>query len=122
MIRFQRPEQRSRTCRRPNTVRGQRPRQARSYTLDCDVGHGLPAVLIPLGADQPRIAAAVASVGAARVLEPTELNTADIHAALKWALYDQDAQRAASELASEITATPPAAVVVDHALALAVLA
>jgi len=56
------------------------------------------------------------------VLELTELNAADIHATVKWALHDQDAQRATSELATEITATLLAIVVVDHALALVDLA
>lgn len=88
-------------------------------TTFATLGHGLPSIFIPLGADQPGIAAAVAAAGAAQVLAPDDLTPTTAGEAIEWALHSQDARSAARVVAAEIAAAPAADIAIGAALALA---
>jgi len=68
------------------------------------LAHGLPMVLIAMGADQPLNAARCEALGVARVLDPIAATPADIRAAIdvvqKEAGYRQAAMRLRDEMAS----------------------
>jgi UDP:flavonoid glycosyltransferase YjiC (YdhE family) len=68
--------------------------------------HGLPQVLIPMGADQPLNATRSEELGIARVLDPVAATPDDVRAAVA-AVLDQAAYRAAAEqLRAEFAALP----------------
>lgn len=70
------------------------------------LAHGLPMVLIPMGADQPLTAARVEALGAARVLDPVRATPDDVRAALA-AVLEQPGYRAAAErMRDELEALP----------------
>ena len=71
--------------------------------------HGLPSVLLPIGADQPATAARCAQLGAAIVLDPVTATPDDVAAALQRVLADPSYRRAAESLRDEILALPSAA-------------
>jgi UDP:flavonoid glycosyltransferase YjiC (YdhE family) len=78
------------------------------------LAHGLPQVLIPMGADQPLNAARSEELGIARVLDPVAATPADVRNAVR-AVLDQPAYRAGAErLQSEFAALPG----VQHAVTL----
>jgi UDP:flavonoid glycosyltransferase YjiC (YdhE family) len=60
------------------------------------LAHGLPMVLIPMGADQPLTAARAAALGAARVLDAVRATPDDVREALA-AVLEQPGYRAAAE-------------------------
>lgn len=70
------------------------------------LAHGLPQVLIPMGADQPLNAARCAQLGLARVLDPVDATPADIGAAVSAVLNDSAYRAAASALQAEYAALP----------------
>jgi UDP:flavonoid glycosyltransferase YjiC (YdhE family) len=77
-----------------------------SGTLVGALAHGLPSVLLPLGADQPLNADRAAQLGVARVLDAIEATPADVCAATA-AILDERAYRdAARRIAEEIAALP----------------
>lgn len=71
--------------------------------------HGLPSVLLPLGADQPYNAARLTALGAAVTLDPVTLTPDSLAAAVHRALEDPGPREAAGRLAAEIAAQPTAA-------------
>ena len=71
--------------------------------------HGLPSVLLPIGADQPATAARCAELGAAIVLDPVTATPDDIGAAVRRVLGDPAYARAAGAVRREILALPSAA-------------
>jgi UDP:flavonoid glycosyltransferase YjiC (YdhE family) len=68
--------------------------------------HGLPSVLIPLGADQPLNAARCAALGAARVLDAVTATPESVRATVSEVLADPGYRRAAELLRDEIAAQP----------------
>ena len=53
------------------------------------LAHGLPSVLLPVGADQPHTAARVAELGAAVVLDPVTASPDEIGAAVRRVLDER---------------------------------
>jgi UDP:flavonoid glycosyltransferase YjiC (YdhE family) len=78
------------------------------------LAHGLPMVLIPMGADQPRNAARCAELGVARVLDAVESTPETVRAAVTTVLADSTYRRAAERISAEIAALPEPA----HAIVL----
>lgn len=70
------------------------------------LAHGLPMVLIPIGADQPYNAARCAKLGVARLLDAVEATPETVGAALTTVLADPGYRRAAERLRDEIAALP----------------
>ena len=78
------------------------------------LAHGLPMVLIPMGADQPLNAARCEALGVARVLDPVAATPEDVREAVAAVLADAAYRRAAERLRDETAALPGPA----HAVAL----
>src|SRR5262249_19868750 len=78
------------------------------------LAHGLPMVLIPLGADQIPNAARAAEPGLARVLDAVEATSADVRDAAASVLADPAYRRAAERLREELAVLPGP----EHAVAL----
>ena len=70
------------------------------------LAHGLPMVLIPIGADQPYNAARCAELGVACLLDAVEATPETVGAALMAVLADPGYRRAAERLRDEIAALP----------------
>jgi UDP:flavonoid glycosyltransferase YjiC (YdhE family) len=68
--------------------------------------HGLPMVLLPMGADQPWNGDRCAALGVARVLDPGTATAADIAAALREVVADP-AYAAAAKAQRDALATLP---------------
>jgi UDP:flavonoid glycosyltransferase YjiC (YdhE family) len=68
--------------------------------------HGLPMVLLPMGADQPLNAARCADLGIARALDAVEATPETVRAAVATVLTDPSYRRAAERLRDEIAALP----------------
>ena len=82
--------------------------QAGSGIVMGALAHGLPSVLLPVGADQPHTAARVAELGAAVVLDPLTATPEDIAAAVRRVLDDRAFATAAARLREQFRALPPA--------------
>jgi UDP:flavonoid glycosyltransferase YjiC (YdhE family) len=78
------------------------------------LAHGLPSVLLPMGADQPLNAARCAELGVARVLDAVGATPADVRAAVSTVLADPSYRRAAARIRDEIAVLPGP----EHAVAL----
>lgn len=76
------------------------------------LAHGLPMVLIAMGADQPHNAARCAALGVAEVLDPVAATPALVRAALTTVLADPSYRAAAARMRAEIAALPEPAHVV----------
>lgn len=87
---------------------------AGSGTVYGALAHGLPMLLLPMGADQPFNAMRCEALGTAWILEPTEQTPSTIRDAAIRVLADGSFGRAARKVAAEIAALPGQ----DHALAL----
>jgi UDP:flavonoid glycosyltransferase YjiC (YdhE family) len=70
------------------------------------LAHGLPQVLIPMGADQPLNAARCEALGVARVLDPVAATPADVRDALAEVLEEPRYREAAERLRREFAALP----------------
>jgi MGT family glycosyltransferase len=70
------------------------------------LAHGLPMLLIPMGADQPLNAGRCAALGAARVLDAAETTPEDVHGSIAAVLAEPAYRRAAERLRDEIAALP----------------
>lgn len=70
------------------------------------LAHGLPSVLLPMGADQPHNAARCAALGVAQVLDPIAATPASVREALTTVLDDPAYRRAAERMRDEIAALP----------------
>jgi UDP:flavonoid glycosyltransferase YjiC (YdhE family) len=73
------------------------------------LAHGLPLVLIPLGADQPRTAARCAELGIACVLDAVEATPESVRAAVMTVLADPGYRQAAECIRDELAALPETA-------------
>jgi UDP:flavonoid glycosyltransferase YjiC (YdhE family) len=78
------------------------------------LAHGVPMVLIPMGADQPLNAGRCEALGVARVLDARTATPAEVREAVSAVLEDPGPRRAALRLRDEIAALPGP----EHALAL----
>ncbi|CAN5500400.1 glycosyltransferase [soil metagenome] len=78
-----------------------------SGSLMATLAHGLPSVLLPLGADQPHNADRAAELGLARVLDAAAATPDDIRAAVTSALADEDGAARARQMAAEMAAQRP---------------
>ncbi len=77
-----------------------------SGTLMGALAHGLPLVLLPLGADQPTNAQAAEAAGVARVLDPARMTPADVRDAVRAVLTQRDYRHNARRFRAEISALP----------------
>ena len=77
------------------------------------LAHGLPQVLIPMGADQPLNAARCEELGVARVLDPVAATPADVRAAVAEVLEEGRYRTAAERLRQEFAALPGPAYAVE---------
>lgn len=68
------------------------------------LAHGLPMVLIPMGADQPWNAERAAAVGVARVLDPVSATPAEVADAVNGVLANPGHRQAAERLRDEMAA------------------
>jgi len=78
------------------------------------LAHGLPSVLIPMGADQPGNAARCEALGVSRVLDVIEATPAEVHEAATAVLTEPSYREAAERVRDEIDELPGP----DHAIAL----
>lgn len=70
------------------------------------LAHGLPMVLLPIGADQPLNAARCQELDVARALDPFQVTAADVSEAASNVLSDDRYRRNAQRLKREIDASP----------------
>ncbi|GAB2930171.1 glycosyltransferase [Micromonospora polyrhachis] len=70
------------------------------------LAHGLPMVLLPMGADQPANAARCADLGIAEVLDAVRVTADGVREAVAAGLADPDRRRAAVRLRDEIATLP----------------
>jgi UDP:flavonoid glycosyltransferase YjiC (YdhE family) len=70
------------------------------------LAHGLPSVLLPIGADQPQNATRCAELGVARVLDATRATPKAVRDAVADVLADPSYRMAAERIADEIAALP----------------
>lgn len=70
------------------------------------LSHGLPSVLLPLGADQPHNAERARELGLAHVLDAAAVTPEEISASVRAALVDEDLALSARRMAAEIAALP----------------
>lgn len=70
------------------------------------LAHGLPSVLLPMGADQPHNARRCADLGTARILDPVTATPESIRSAVSTVLKDQRYRSAAKRIQTEINALP----------------
>jgi UDP:flavonoid glycosyltransferase YjiC (YdhE family) len=66
------------------------------------LAHGLPMLLLPMGADQPHNAARCAAIGVARVLDPVAARPAEIAGAIADLLASEPHRQAAAQVCHEI--------------------
>lgn len=78
------------------------------------LAHGLPMVVIPIGADQPRNAARCAALGVARALDAVAATPGDVGRAVTAVLGEPGYRLRAEGLRDEIAALPPP----EHAVGL----
>jgi UDP:flavonoid glycosyltransferase YjiC (YdhE family) len=83
-----------------------------SGSLVAALAHGLPSVLLPMGADQPGNAERCAELGLARELEVLTATPGDVRTAVEAVLGDPSYRRAAERVRDEIAALPGP----DHAV------
>jgi UDP:flavonoid glycosyltransferase YjiC (YdhE family) len=72
------------------------------------LAHGLPSVLLPLGADQPHNAFRAAGLGLACVLDAATATAPDIEEAAREALADTAMRQRCEVVADELRALPGA--------------
>jgi UDP:flavonoid glycosyltransferase YjiC (YdhE family) len=78
-----------------------------SGSLLATLAHGLPSVLLPLGADQPHNAARAEELGLARTLDAATVAPDAIRRAVDETLHDRAVLDRARRVADEIGALPP---------------
>lgn len=82
------------------------------------LAHGLPMVLLPMGADQPLNAARCVAVGAAVALDPIAATSTMIRDAVRTVTTDPSYAAAARGLQAEMAALPPPEEAVDRIVSL----
>jgi MGT family glycosyltransferase len=78
------------------------------------LAHGLPSLIVPMGADQPHNAARCAALGLGLALDPVAATPEQVRAAITKVLGDPAYRRAAARVRDEIAALPGP----EHAVAL----
>jgi UDP:flavonoid glycosyltransferase YjiC (YdhE family) len=78
------------------------------------LAHGLPSILVPMGADQPLNAARCEALGVALVLDASTLRPETVRDAAAKVLRDPRYAERARALRAEIEALPAAADMVPH--------
>ncbi|MFE0754749.1 glycosyltransferase [Inquilinus sp. NPDC058860] len=86
--------------------------QAGSGSVIGALAHGVPMVLLPIGADQPANAERCAALGIARVLDPVGCTPEAVREAAEAVLADPAYRRAAERMAREVAAMPEVATAV----------
>jgi UDP:flavonoid glycosyltransferase YjiC (YdhE family) len=79
---------------------------AGSGTLIGSLAHGVPSVLLPMGADQPDNARRCEELGVALVLDPESVTSEEISEAVRAVLADAGYRDAAERVRAEINALP----------------
>jgi UDP:flavonoid glycosyltransferase YjiC (YdhE family) len=79
-----------------------------SGSLTAALAHGLPSVLLPLGADQPHNAVRAEQLGVARTLDAATVTPEQIRRTVQDALLDDAARDLARRMAAEVDALPGA--------------
>jgi UDP:flavonoid glycosyltransferase YjiC (YdhE family) len=79
---------------------------AGSGTVCGALAHGLPMLLLPMGADQPFNARRCEELGAARTLPPIRLTPAEVKEAVAFLLASDAHRKAARRMMAEIAALP----------------
>ena len=79
---------------------------AGSGSVMAALAHGLPLVLVPIGADQPLNARRCADLGLARVLDEETLDSSVARAAVRGVLANRSYRQHAEKLRAEIEALP----------------
>ncbi|MEV6926446.1 glycosyltransferase [Dactylosporangium sp. NPDC051485] len=87
---------------------------AGSGTVVGALAHGLPMVLVPMGADQPDNAERAAALGAGVVLDAADATPAEAAEALRVVLNEGSYRAAAEALRAEVATMPPPEEVVAH--------
>jgi len=77
-----------------------------SGTMLGALAHGLPMVLLPMGADQPHNARRCEALGVARVLDPVAMTPESLSGAIAAVLADPSCREAAQKMRDEIAALP----------------
>lgn len=88
-------------------------------TLLGTLANGIPAVVLPEGADRPFTAASLEQSGAALKLDPREASADDVAAAVARVLEEPSFRERAETIRAEIEAMPAPAEVVEHLESLA---
>jgi len=88
--------------------------QGGSGIVTATLAHGLPAILLPMGADQPMTAARCAALGVAHVLDPVAATPEAIRAAALAMLQDPAPRQAAGRIAAEMREFPDAAAAIGR--------
>ena len=83
-------------------------------TLLGALANGVPAVVLPEGADRPYTAAALAASGAGIRVDPRGATAEEVAEAVKRVLEEDRFRRRAQELKEEIAAMPPPSEVLEH--------
>lgn len=83
-------------------------------TLLASLACGLPAVLVPVGAEQAENAERAAAAGTALVVSPETATPNRVGAALREVLEDPGYSARAAEVAADIAAMPPAEALLEH--------
>jgi UDP:flavonoid glycosyltransferase YjiC (YdhE family) len=78
-----------------------------SGSLMAALAHGLPSVLLPLGADQPHNALRAGELGVATTLDAATASPAEIRDAARAALGDDTMAERCREVADELASLPP---------------
>lgn len=79
--------------------------------------HGLPSVVLPLGADQSHNARRAGELGLARTVDAAAVTAAELARAVEEALVDPDLRRRCEQVATEVDRLPDVDVVVAELLA-----
>ncbi|GAA1557375.1 glycosyltransferase [Kribbella lupini] len=70
------------------------------------LAHGLPSIVLPLGADQPHNAQRIVTLGAGLALDPVALTPAEVTQAAASVLADSNYTQAAQRLQAELSTLP----------------
>lgn len=83
-----------------------------SGSLVAALAHGLPSLLLPLGADQPHNAVRAGELGVAVTLDPVTADPDEVEAAARAVLADRTMREQCADVADEVRALPGASAAV----------
>ena len=90
-----------------------------SGSLTATLAHGLPSILVPLGADQPHNALRAADLGLAVDLDATTVTTEEVASCARAAIADVRLRERCVAVADEVRALPPVPYAVEALVAAA---